>query len=162
MYLIYFTGFCLLYKYIGNYIILFPQIILFHNYYKNVKMPMLDDKKIYTKYIKLFFNNTNINFNNNYIENKIIYFKDKYEYDEVKDYNIKDKYLYYSILPIIKIDSYFLNLVNELLLFILYYLKIIMRYFINQQFSNFKNTKVENTNIEERKINLLKLMKKKT
>ena len=126
----------ILYKYIGNYIFFIPTILLYLNYFKVNKLN----------------NYENIN---NYFENKINYIT-KFNYKNFVLNNSNNKLLYFFI----KFDNIILIISNEFLLFILYYLKICVKYLITNQFTyNFK-TNITQNNINERKKNIINLENK--
>tara|TARA_Y100000768_G_scaffold264848_1_gene202182 strand:- start:813 stop:1229 length:417 start_codon:yes stop_codon:yes gene_type:complete len=126
----------ILYKYIGNYIFFIPTILLYLNYVKVNKLN----------------NYENIN---NYIETKINYIT-KFNYKNFVLNNSNNKLLYFFI----KFDNIILIISNEFLLFILYYLKICVKYLITNQFTyNFK-TNITQNNINERKKNIINLVNK--
>tara|TARA_B110000208_G_C11786162_1_gene435693 strand:+ start:145 stop:624 length:480 start_codon:yes stop_codon:yes gene_type:complete len=141
----------ILYSFIGNYLYYIPIFILYHNYYKNTKLLKLKDETKTNKIIIFYFKYINLDFNksdcNNYYENKIILFKNKYHKDTLlKNYDIRDKFTIY----ICKFDGYFYKFINEILLFILFYFKLLFKYYVSQQFSNNNNN-----NLNYRKQNLL-------
>lgn len=126
----------ILYNYIENYIFFIPTILLYLNY---VKVNKLNNYK-------------NIN---NYIETNINYIT-KFNYKNFVLNNSNNKLLYIFI----KFDNIILVISNEFLLFILYYLKIFVKYLITNQFTyNFK-TNITQNNINERKKNIINLVNK--
>ena len=171
---------------IGNYIYYLPLLYSIIFYIKSNKIKSIDNKilflnnnnnnnnnniknKIKLKFynnIKFILNNINITtdiFNSKYIENKIIYFKKKYPNNyTINQYDVKDKLLIYSL----KFDNKFVKIINEILLFILFYLKLLTKYVISQQFGSFYSTKYvkpnnisNNLSIYERKKNILAKIK---
>ena len=137
----------IIYYIIGNYIFFIPSFFLYYNYYKNTKLLLLDkdieeDKsrckiksKIY-KNIKYFFNKTDKKIN--------IYNEDKIT-RILSDDNTKFKNIY---IYIIKIDNVILYIINEFLLFILFYMKQLIKFIIANQFSSTTNIINKKTNIK--------------
>ena len=175
----------------GKYIYYLPIIYTFIYYIKSEKLKNIDNKIIFLKekkninlnnklklklyqYINILLNYINFNtdiLSSKYIDNKIIYFKNKYPVEyTIKQYEFKDRLLLYSL----KFDNIFVIFINEILLFVLFYLKLMTKYIITQQFGNFTNNnnkpltiknKPLNINnkpltIDDRKKNILEKMKK--
>ena len=193
---IWFTGYLILNNFIGRYIYYLPLLYSIIYYLKSQKLNYIDNKIIYLKNtkdnskcnlelkselklktykcIKLCLNKININtdiFSSKYIDNKIIYFKNKYPQNyTIKQYDFKDRLLIYSL----KIDNIFVKIINEILLYMLFYIKLATKYFITQQFgsmtgnitnkklNNIKHNKNDNNklSIDDRKKNILEKMKK--
>ena len=145
-------GFISLYYYIGNYIFIIPFIFSYLNYVKNTKINIIENKINNEKnFIKLIgyktlnqilkpnikLNYYNIILNNKYNNNKIF-------------------------LIFIKFDNIFLLITNEFLLYILFYMKLLFKFLLANQFNNSIHKKKEANNIsieEKKKIYYLLLIK---
>ena len=140
----------IIYYFIGNYIVYIPISLLYYNYYKNTKLIKLDDyiedqntssvNKLFCKGIKKFYEKTDFKIN---------------LYDKFINCNYENIFFIY----ILKIDNFILIIINDFLLFILYYLKQLMKYIISNQVSILTNNKP--VNVESKKKNILELMAKK-
>lgn len=133
------------YLYIGNYIIFIPLTFLYSNYFINTKYDNL------IKYYNLKDNIIINKFNNNILNNNFSFY----------DFILNNKYNNTKIfMIIIKVDKIILYILNDFLLFILFYSKLIVKNIISQQFKTNIHYKTE-TSIKNKKKDLLNLVNKK-
>lgn len=157
------------YYYIGNYIFSIPVFGLYLNYVRCTKLTKLNEyidnndnkKSKFLKYCKNNLSKINLNTNNLSYSNFILY----------NNYNNNKLFLL-----IIKLDTVTIFIINDLLLFFLFYIKKLVSFIISNQFSfnpkknnlnkiqNNNNTKTNILNkddIDEKKKNLIDLISKK-
>lgn len=131
-----------LYNYIGKYIFFIPSTLLYLNYVKINKLNNFKDPK----YLRL-----------NKINNKIMNIME-FDYNNfILNNNNNNKLLYCFI----KFDNIIIIITNEFLLFILFYMKLCIKYIIANQFTYNNKINTNTTyNIVQRKKNIIDLMSK--
>ena len=131
-----------LYNYIGKYIFFIPSTLLYLNYVKINKLNNFKDPK----YLRL-----------NKINDKIMNIME-FDYNNfILNNNNNNKLLYCFI----KFDNIIIIITNEFLLFILFYMKLCIKYIIANQFTYNNKINTNTTyNIVQRKKNIIDLMSK--